>query len=122
MIITSLLFQAYPLALCAWVISLPEHKPLNFIGIFAVSEVLLLFILFIWKKKNESGIIDEREAEIRLQVSHFQLKVIEILFILSFMLSFTFFKEMSARSLLALMALPIVLGEIYANIKFRKLD
>ncbi len=117
----SLLYQVYPYLLVkSTLIQNPSTSRFILILIILLCELALFSIVYTWKKSSESEVIDERERLIRNRIDSFGMKVFNILFILLFIYSFFINPEISGKLILGMMAVPIVLAEIFANYYFRK--
>jgi len=120
-LILSCIYQIYPYFL---VRSTLEENPSTssaiLLLIVLLCELALFSIIYSWKKNTESEVVDEREELIRNRVDSYGMKVFSFTFLLLFIYSFFINPEISGKLILGLMAIPIVLSEIFANYYFRK--
>ncbi len=99
----ALAFQIYPLLL--WGLTTfvnPSPKTEGIVGIFAITQVVLISLIFTWIRKAKTEIHDEREAQVQLKVRSLMLNVATAVAIIGIFLNVSILHDLPAWSALGM--------------------
>jgi hypothetical protein len=120
-VLFGIVFQSYFIITCLLAKLLnPETASNRYFSIFLISETILAILLWNWKQRSKSEMLDERESEIRLRIKAFTSRAVEITLAATIVICVTVYKDMPALFGLLSVGVAGIIAEMYGNYMFRK--
>ncbi len=121
-ILFALTFQIYPLCLYGLVkLVNPSPKAIGVLGIFAIAQVVLVSLIFTWRRKAGVEVHDEREAIVQLKVRAFMLNVVTAVGVVSIFLNVGIFHDMPTWLSMGNLIITMLVAELVGYRIYHKL-